>query len=384
MVYNAILRQTENDIIFKEFKDKNRYPTSIHVLQSAVSKIARSTKMPTGLKLYRGLSKALPKAFYESDPRGCRGFAEWGFMSTTADRGIAVQYSGVKDQQNLAQVLEIRTSSVNRGACIMDYSQYADENEYLWLPLSFLESSGSIRKEAAKEGVITVVDLLVSANLKAPTCEEIVEQKKTLHVAAFKELADECARGLAKIAAGEKAQTRFKADGNKEGLTVEDVIEAIMGRVKKVLARHEKKEATEYLDEAKYKALVQASALAVRGRVPQITRSFPVQPSRDFVKGWTCAFYRHGALRDRCGAVSDKRVCWLAQEKMEALASAESALRLYVEDHRCTPHKDALVMYVPLTGGPQHVAPGGEGIVTSGRAPGADGLPHTGPRGARA
>ena len=84
---------------------------------------------------------SFPTSFYESDTHGCRGFAEWGFMSTTANRDIAIQYSGVKDAKKEATVLEIHTSSVDRGACIQDYSQYQDEREYLWVPLSFLEST---------------------------------------------------------------------------------------------------------------------------------------------------------------------------------------------------------------------------------------------------
>jgi hypothetical protein len=211
MIYNAILRHFPA-WIFDVFKETNLFPTSIHVLQSAVSKIARSTKIPTGLKLYRGLSMALPKEFNESDLRGCRGFAEWGFMSTTADRAVAIQYSGVKDAKEAAKVLEIRTSSVNRGACIMAYSQYPGECEYLWPPLAFLESSGGIRKEATEHGVLTVVDLLVCANLKSSTCDEIEKQKKTLHLAAFTNLLAETTRDLARIAEEERAEDRLARD----------------------------------------------------------------------------------------------------------------------------------------------------------------------------
>ena len=36
-------------------------------------------------------------------------------------------------------VLQIRSSAVDRGACVRDYSQYMEEVEYLWVPGSFLE-----------------------------------------------------------------------------------------------------------------------------------------------------------------------------------------------------------------------------------------------------
>ena len=55
--------------------------------------------------------------------QGCRGFAEWAFMSTTADKSVAVQYSGVKEGRPKAMVLVITVSAVDRGACISDFSQ---------------------------------------------------------------------------------------------------------------------------------------------------------------------------------------------------------------------------------------------------------------------
>ncbi len=185
MIYNAILRQFPKYIFDVFFEAKNLYPSSIHVLQSAVAKIARNTKIPTGLKLYRGLSMAFPKMFYQSDKNGCRGYAEWGFMSTTTNRGIAVMYCGVKEGKKDSAVLEIRTSSVDRAACIQEYSQYMGECEYLWVPLSFLESSGAIRKEATEYGVLTVMELRVNSNGRVLTTEELMGMKRQIHLKAF-------------------------------------------------------------------------------------------------------------------------------------------------------------------------------------------------------
>ena len=69
-----------------------RYATTIHVLGSAVLKLMRTARLPAGMLLYRGSSGGrLPASFSNPDARGVRGFAEWGFLSTTAVRGIAVQ-----------------------------------------------------------------------------------------------------------------------------------------------------------------------------------------------------------------------------------------------------------------------------------------------------
>ena len=55
-----------------------------------MQKLARVMPLLPGLKLYRGLggTVSLPRYFYKTDAQGCRGFAEWGFMSTTADREV--------------------------------------------------------------------------------------------------------------------------------------------------------------------------------------------------------------------------------------------------------------------------------------------------------
>jgi hypothetical protein len=57
---------------------------------SAVQKIARVMPIKPGMKLYRGLggTVSLPESFYHTDANGCRGFSEWGFMSTTSAREV--------------------------------------------------------------------------------------------------------------------------------------------------------------------------------------------------------------------------------------------------------------------------------------------------------
>ena len=92
-VYNAILRQYPADVFGRFRAGGNLYATTIHILVSAVIKVARSTKLPTGLELFRGLGglMALPDSFFSVDANGCRGYAEWGFLSTTSNRAVAVE-----------------------------------------------------------------------------------------------------------------------------------------------------------------------------------------------------------------------------------------------------------------------------------------------------
>jgi hypothetical protein len=92
-VYNAILRQYPPEVFGKFKAGGNLFATTIHVLVSAVIKIARVTKLPAGLELYRGLGglAQLPDSFFQTDANGCRGYAEWGFLSTTSNETIAVE-----------------------------------------------------------------------------------------------------------------------------------------------------------------------------------------------------------------------------------------------------------------------------------------------------
>ena len=130
IVYNDILRQFGQT--FNYFNEKrNKFPTTIFVLVSAVIKIIRVTKIPPGLKLYRGLSadRKLPDGFWKADKNGCRGYMEWGFMSTTSNYETAIQYSGAKEGKPgpLPMVIQAYSASIDRGGCIKDLSQYPGE-----------------------------------------------------------------------------------------------------------------------------------------------------------------------------------------------------------------------------------------------------------------
>ena len=126
VIINCMLRRHPPDL-FAAFADGgNLLSTTIHVLVSAVRKLSQSVRIAEGTVLYRGLGglMELPASFYRADGRGCSGFAEWGFMSTTRSKEVALGYSGVKEKRPAPTALVMRTSAVDRGACIRDYSQH--------------------------------------------------------------------------------------------------------------------------------------------------------------------------------------------------------------------------------------------------------------------
>ena len=128
-VYNTILRRfPARD--FQQFQQGgNLFATTIFVLQSAVMKISRVMRLPPGLELFRGLGglAELPDSFETPDEHGCLGYMEWGFLSTTSHRETAVEYSGAGEGKPLPMVIQTRASSIDRGACIKDLSQYPGE-----------------------------------------------------------------------------------------------------------------------------------------------------------------------------------------------------------------------------------------------------------------
>jgi hypothetical protein len=128
-VYNTILRRSPEQE-FRGFEQGgNLFPTTIFVLKSAVIKISRVMRLPPGLELFRGLGglAELPDSFDQPDEHGPRGYLEYCFLSTTSRRETAMEYSGAGEGRPLPMVLQTRASSIDRGECIQDLSQYPGE-----------------------------------------------------------------------------------------------------------------------------------------------------------------------------------------------------------------------------------------------------------------
>ena len=150
-------------------------------------------RLPEGLVLYRGLggTSDLPDAFFKRDLHGCCGFAEWGFMSTTSSKQVALDYTGINSDKPLPLLLAVRVGAADRGACVRDFSQYATEMEYLFAPCSFVEPEGAESLEVTGAGVVRVIPVRVRANASSTTVEELENSKKSLHMSAFKYLIHE-------------------------------------------------------------------------------------------------------------------------------------------------------------------------------------------------
>ena len=244
-VYNCILRRFPADKYALFEQGGNRYATTIFVLVSAVQKVSRCTRMPEGTLLYRGLGGLidLPDKFHQADAQGRSGFLDWGMMSTSSERDVALGYSGVKQRRPRAMVMVIEVTAVDRGADISEFSQYPGEKEFLWLPCSFVQRAlaGGGRVQVVDGGLVTFVPVRVNLNLKTETVEELLQKKKSMHVTGFEFRVNELRQQLRDEASAGNAEARLKREKARQGTfwkkehSVEGFIEAQAGKVSAVL-----------------------------------------------------------------------------------------------------------------------------------------------------
>ena len=263
VVYNGILRQYPKELHDEFAKSDNRFSTTIFVLVSAVQKLSRCMNIPAGMLLYRGLGGTLelPDSFSNADENGCKGYCEFGFSSTTADRTVAVQYSGVKDKKPQASIMEIHPNAVDRGADISEFSQYPGEKEFLFVPMSYVQGEERCRVEVGPGGgVLKVISVRVNINLKTETLEQLLGKKKSMHIAAFKSVIDETKQWLhAHAEEGDRVQTRAATDKNYRPTgwgSLSWFISKTLEHMQTMKDADAKLPDDDYVNDLKYKALV--------------------------------------------------------------------------------------------------------------------------------
>jgi hypothetical protein len=183
MFYNHILRwrkQMDPACFKSPFDDykitKSDFPftTTLHVLNSAIIKLARTQPAH---KVYRGVcGGVLPREFWTPNEQNVRGGIELAFMSTTRDRAVALSFA-TKDEHS-SMVLEIQMGMVDRGAPVQWISQFPKEEEILFAPLTGLEVVGVPRVE--KRAV--VIELRLNCNMHDLTIEQILSKMQRNHL----------------------------------------------------------------------------------------------------------------------------------------------------------------------------------------------------------
>ena len=172
----------------------NTYTTTIHAINSVVVKCSRLTKVGA---LYRGWTDAtLPRSFFEADAMGVKGGVEYGFSSTTTERGQAAHYA----QGKASTILQLQMGMVDRGADISWLSQYPHEKETLLPPLMGLQVHGT-----GVDGGTLIVECRISVNMASLTLEQVAGKRKKL-------LGDMAAQMTSEVRAGLTADTGLSAE----------------------------------------------------------------------------------------------------------------------------------------------------------------------------
>jgi hypothetical protein len=251
MKYNPCLRQGASE-------GRNMFATTIFVLVSAVQKIARVTEISEQLVLYCGLGNVsdLPKSFWHPDKFGSRGWTEFGFRSTTADKSVALDYSGIKKGNPHPMVIAIRPNSIDRGACIADLSQYEGEKEFLFVPCSFLQPDGPPALEVVAEGIVNVIPVHLSVNLRTETLGELVEKKKRLHLASAVAIVEEVRHELEQWATSPEAAARLRRDPWHGDYTAASLAAKIVEECNSVVKRQREAAAEDFVDDGMFRGLV--------------------------------------------------------------------------------------------------------------------------------
>ena len=151
----------------------NRYVTTIHVINSAIIKASKLTKIAP---VYRGVSgSVLPEELWTPNAHGVRGGVERGFLSLSYDRNMAMEYAS--DDVKPSILFEIQMGAVDRGCSLEWISQYPHERECLFPPLTGLEL---IRTRV--EGKVLIAEAKLSINLNALTIDKVVGTMRRAHL----------------------------------------------------------------------------------------------------------------------------------------------------------------------------------------------------------
>ena len=237
VLYNALLRgfgfcgaveagiEFGSDDFFSQWKAKDinawfkrsghRFTNTIHALASAIKKLQAIADDAPATRLYRGLGGLSVSEFLAS-----LGFADKAFLSTTKDRDVALEYSGVK-QGGVGTVLCIETSATTNGAVIVFFSQYPGEKETVLNACCYIQHlPGHVQVALpAGGGLVRVYHVLVSANSRALTVEELEARRKKVVTQVLDTLHTDVCRAADAAAASAEFKARASQDERSSSKT---------------------------------------------------------------------------------------------------------------------------------------------------------------------
>jgi hypothetical protein len=199
----------------------------------------------------------MPKQFFKCD-ENClyKGYVEWGFMSTTSKKDVAIQYTGVAVGKKLPTLLQFSPAAIDHGADVSCFSQYPNEKEFLWNPCSLIEPSGERYMEVTPDGIVTIVPVRANMNVRTMTLQEILEQKKQMHLTSFKYLLVEIKNEIDALSKDPSLDKRLMQDISVEDDSVQLFVQSITEECEQAYFRHEQRPNDEFVDDLTYRCLV--------------------------------------------------------------------------------------------------------------------------------
>jgi len=162
---NGSLRKASKKFGEQAHLKGNSYTNLIYACNSLLRKFSEISIIPPGRKVCRGISGVkLPGCFKKCAEGGGRGGVDFGFLSTTTNELVAVNYIGGKEMPVLFQ---FDVGDIDRGASLSFLSQYPNEDEVLIPPLSYLEVIGEPFFKNTAKGEVTVYPARINCNLKS-------------------------------------------------------------------------------------------------------------------------------------------------------------------------------------------------------------------------
>ena len=123
---------------------------------------------------------ALGPEFFERDAQGCAGGVELSFMSATASRQVALGFAGIEEGKEATMQLPtlyvIHVGKTAIGANIADISQFEEEEEFLYPPLTLLELDKE--PELSPDGTVSTIHLQLTVNQRSTTVEDAEQARR--------------------------------------------------------------------------------------------------------------------------------------------------------------------------------------------------------------
>jgi hypothetical protein len=188
MVYNTTLRAMGNaaapgvvpvyDSNFGGQQVTGKFTTTLHSINHAVIKLARLSLAKT---VYRGLAEMkLPEMFLKPDIDGVRAGVEFAFMSTTADKNVAVSYSKGNDDSAPSTVFTATMSATSRGAYLGWISQYPEEVEFLYSPLCAMQVMKGPSRKAGDTTIYFEMEFATNKTICTPKYDPLPEPEREI------------------------------------------------------------------------------------------------------------------------------------------------------------------------------------------------------------